>query len=190
MFRLLGFLIGSAISIAVILLVTGLPEFHSQSSEIDQKRFDEAVEKLMARKVDAERMGQLAHTVAVDTDAVEQQSDFEVPQDHAGPDSDRVGLQQEEQSTQVPADQAVAAESEVPVSVESPQWYSFWNPFRSQVAATGFVSRLEEVTGLDYRVVKVKSGVYEVAFPYFDDDERRTKLAVISDATGLELPDS
>jgi hypothetical protein len=184
MFRLLGFLIGSAISIAVILLVTGLPEFHSQSSEIDQKRFDEAVEKLMARKVDAERMGQLAHTVAVDTDAIEQQSDFEVPQDHAGPGPDRVGLQQEEQATQVPA------ENDVPVSVQSPQWYSFWNPFRSQVAATGFVSRLEEVTGLDYRVVKVKSGVYEVAFPYSDDDERRMKLAVISDATGLELPDS
>jgi len=183
MFRLLGFLIGSAISIAVILLVTGLPEFHSQSSEIDQKRFDEAVEKLMARKVDAQRAGQVTPAVAADADASELQTGVqtEVLPDHATNDADRADLQPAEQSMQIST--ALAVE-------QSPQWYSFWNPFRSQIAASGFVSRLEEVTGLDYRVVKVKSGVYEVAFSYFDDEERRTKLAVISDATGLELPDS
>jgi len=162
MFRLFGFLIGSTISIAVILLVTGLPEFRGQSPEIDQKRFDEAVEMLMARKVDAERAG----TLAAASDAIEPQADTEA---------------ETPEPLEQPAVHAIA---------QDPQWYSFWNPFRSQIAASGFVSRLEEVTGLDYRVVKVKSGVYEVAFSYFDDEERRTKLAAISDATGLELPDS
>jgi hypothetical protein len=70
------------------------------------------------------------------------------------------------------------------------QWYSFWNPFRSEIAARGFVTQLEKVTGLDYRVVKVKTGVYEVAFAYDNDVERRTKLSQISAATGLDLPDS
>ena len=70
------------------------------------------------------------------------------------------------------------------------QWYSFWTPFRSKLAASGFVGQLERVTGLDYRVVKAKTGVYEVAFAYDNDDERRNKLSRISAATGLELPDS
>ena len=71
-----------------------------------------------------------------------------------------------------------------------PHWYSFWNPFRSEIAASGFVSQLERVTGIDYRVVKVDTGVYEVAFAYSDDAERRIKLSQISAATGLDLPDS
>ena len=77
-----------------------------------------------------------------------------------------------------------------PDPVMDPLWYSFWNPFRSEIAAKGFVSQLEKVTGIDYRIVKVKTGVYEVAFAYNDDTERRTKLTQISAATGLDLPDS
>ena len=68
-------------------------------------------------------------------------------------------------------------------------WQSFWNPFRSEIAAKGFVRRLENVTGLDYRVVKIKNGVYEVAFSYNDDAERSSKLTQIAAATGLDLSD-
>ena len=70
------------------------------------------------------------------------------------------------------------------------RWHSFWNPFRSEIAANGFVGQLEKVTGLDYRVVKIKTGVYEVTFAYENDTERRTKLTQIASATGLELPES
>jgi len=49
---------------------------------------------------------------------------------------------------------------------------------------------LQRVTGLDYRVVKVKPGVYEVAFAYEDDGEITANLSQISAATGLELPES
>jgi len=70
------------------------------------------------------------------------------------------------------------------------KWHSFWNPFRSEIAANGFVGQLEEVTGFDFRVVKIQTGVYEVAFAYKDDIERRSKLSQIASATGLELPSS
>jgi hypothetical protein len=85
---------------------------------------------------------------------------------------------------------AAAPAVDYPVIQDELQWYSFWNPFRSELAARGFVTQLEKVTGLDYRVVKVKTGVYEVAFAYDNDVERRTKLSQISAATGLDLPDS
>jgi len=77
----------------------------------------------------------------------------------------------------------------IPVTTES-QWHSFWSPFGSQIAANGFVNRLEAVTGYDYRVVKIRAGVYEVTFAYVDEEERLSKLSVIASATGLELPDS
>ena len=46
------------------------------------------------------------------------------------------------------------------------------------------------MTALDYRVVSVKPGVYEVAFAYSDDAEIETNLAQISTATGLDMPES
>jgi len=76
-----------------------------------------------------------------------------------------------------------------PIAAE-PQWHSFWSPFASQIAANGFVSRLEAVTGYDYRVVKIGTGVFEVTFAYTDEAERLDKLSAIAAATGLMLPDS
>ena len=52
------------------------------------------------------------------------------------------------------------------------------------------MDQLQRVTGLDYRVVKIKPGVYEVAFAYSDDDEIVLNLSQISAATGLNLPES
>lgn len=68
-------------------------------------------------------------------------------------------------------------------------WHSFWNPFRSEIAANGFATRLTAVTGIDYRVVRLKPGSYQVAFAYADDSERASKIAQIEKATGLELPE-
>ncbi|MEM1437819.1 MAG: hypothetical protein AAF545_03235 [Pseudomonadota bacterium] len=85
-------------------------------------------------------------------------------------------------------------ETRIAVADDAPprdlQWHAFWSPFRSRIAANGFVSRLESVTGFDYRVVQVDTGVYEVAVGYASDDERRNKLAAIAEATGLTMPDS
>ena len=70
----------------------------------------------------------------------------------------------------------------------SENWYAFWTPFRSELAATGFIAQLQRTTGLDYRVLKQEPGVYAVAFAYSDDSDIRGKLVTISTATGLELP--
>ena len=79
---------------------------------------------------------------------------------------------------------------EEPVAEPSTEhWYAFWSPFRSELAAKGFVSQLQKTTGMDYRVVRLKPGVYEVAFAYEADTDIETKLAAISAATGLEMPD-
>ena len=190
MFRLLGFLLGSAISIAIILMVTGIPEFHAENPEIDQKRFDDAVEKLMAKKDQAEEAAKrLSEATAIAAESLEEQLGAAAPSREAdAAATSAAAAPPQEETMQALADEPDAMNSKP--QPDAQQWYSFWNPFRSQIAANGFVSQLERVTGLDYRVVRVKNGVYEVAFAYVDDDERRTKLAVISEATGLELPDS
>lgn len=196
MFRLLGFLIGSALSIAIILLVTGLPEFHLKDPAIRQQRFDAAVEKLMARKQEVEVVSeviadegvQAAETVQEQFTPLQNETEapakaLETTAQQEPVDSEEISVQQESEFTfSTPGDQARR--------IADAQWYSFWNPFRSEIAANGFVSQLERVTGLDYRVVRVKTGVYEVAFAYDDDAERRSKLSQISAATGLDLPDS
>lgn len=167
MFRLLGFLIGSATAITIILLVLGIPDFHLADRGIDQQRFDAVVGKLKEKQQEVADVAEdTVHEAAGMVEDV--QDNIEVVTDKILPDI---------------ADYHLVIRSEL-------QWYSFWNPFRSEIAARGFVSRLEEVTGLDYRVVKIKIGVYEVAFAYDNDVERRTKMSQISAATGLDLPDS
>ena len=68
-------------------------------------------------------------------------------------------------------------------------WQPFWQPFRSQIAANGFASRLTALTGLDYRVMRLERGAYQVAFAYADDSERVAKLTQIETQTGLQLPE-
>lgn len=82
-----------------------------------------------------------------------------------------------------------AAEPAPPTAPAEPRWHSFWNPFRSEIAASGFAARLTAVTGIDYRVVRVDPGSYQVAFAYVDDRERAAKIARIESATGLRLPE-
>ena len=80
------------------------------------------------------------------------------------------------------------SESLVRPAPASENWYAFWTPFRSELAATGFMAQLQRTTGLDYRVLKQEPGVYAVAFAYSDDGDMQGKLTAISAATGLEMP--
>lgn len=181
MFRLLGFLVGSVTALTIILVVLGIPEFHLADRSVDQQRFDAAV-KLLKEKQQA--IANVTEDVVEDVgDTVHDIKDN--IEDAAQPSSTVAEAETDQDAADAPdlADQ-------VPAIPDEMQWYSFWNPFRSEIAARGFVTQLEKVTGLDYRVVKVKTGVYEVAFAYNDDAERRTKLSQISAATGLDLPDS
>ena len=47
--------------------------------------------------------------------------------------------------------------------------------------------RLTAITDIDYRVLRLKPGAYQVAFAYADDLERDAKLAQIESATGLRV---
>ncbi len=173
MFRLLGFLIGSATAIIIILLVLGIPEFNLTDPANDQQRFDAAVEKLREKQ---QEVADVAETMFDEEAAVDD------GQDNIEPVAEKALPESSAQPLPDFADYYPAIEDEL-------HWYSFWNPFRSEIAARGFVTQLEKVTGLDYRVVKVRTGIYEVAFAFDSDVERRTKLSQISAATGLDLPD-
>ena len=180
MFRILGFILGSAASIAGILFVLGVPEINLPGVEDDQARFDAALEKIR------EKQPAVDEVVELEPDEQESVSEFEAS-----------GAEPGQEDITAPADIESFVASEVEETAEqqdifNPQqhWHEFWNPFRSELAARGFVSQLEKVTGLDYRVVKVKAGVYQVGFAYKNDDERRVKLSQISAATGLDLPQS
>jgi len=194
MFRLLGFLIGSASAIVMLLVVLGIPDFHLPDATSDQQRFDAAVEKLKEKQqVAAEVAEMIVEEVATAVDEV--QDNIEIVAEKALPQlsaqMDQAFSEDEgEDEAIAPITDDTTIAGDLPIIVEDLRWYSFWNPFRSEIAANGFVSRLEKVTGLDYRVVKVKTSVYEVAFAFADDMERRSKISQISLATGLELPDS
>jgi len=169
MFRLLGFLVGSMVAIATILFILGPPKFHLDDAELDLPITEAAVEDIQAV-----------------------QGEFPpLPEQDAQETTEDTGEEADE-AVVTPVEWQVVAEQDLPVvpSESEMRWYSFWNPFRSEIAAKGFVSQLEEVTGLDYRIVKVRAGVYEVAFAYIDDMERMNKLEQISAATGLNLTES
>jgi hypothetical protein len=80
-------------------------------------------------------------------------------------------------------------EAATPPAPPEEHWYAFWSPFRSELAANGFVSQLQRSTGMDYRVVQLKPGAYEVAFAYEVEADIASHLAAISAATGLDMPD-
>lgn len=190
MFRIIGFILGSAITIGAIFLVIGTPEINVSNVESDQARYDAALEKIREKRSAREQFAedstssieQLAGSPAGST--VEQ-----APEDTDIADGDAVqvpaGVADEPQPDQQPHEAVASEQDSGPFE---PQWHEFWSPFRSEIAARGFVSQLEEVTGLDYRIVKVKTGVYQVGFAYDNDQEKQLKLSQISAATGLDLP--
>lgn len=185
MIRLLGFIIGSAVSIGTILLILGIPEFRLSNPHLDKGRFDEAVQNLK------EKQREIAAAVASATDAVAPEPAPEPPLELPAEPAATPAASVADSAEPLPVDAEPLPEvgDDLPVLQER-QWYSFWNPFRSEVAARGFVSQLEKVTGLDYRIVKVRTGVYEVSFAYDGDIEKQAKLSQIQAATGLELPGS
>lgn len=166
MMRFLGVLLGSALAVAALVVFVGIPEFTTESSVSEP-----TVITLPMR----------AGAPAADPVIAE-----------AVPEPDEVPAEPPAEPPVEPLAESLAeppAEPEAAEAAASAQWYAFWSPFRSEVAANGFVDQLQRVTGLDYRVVKVKAGVYEVAFAYQDDREITANLSQISAATGLQLPE-
>ena len=165
MIRFMGVLVGSALAVAALVVFVGIPEFTTESSVAEPTVITLPM-----------RGGAASQAIA------------EPPEDPAAAATPDKAAQPEPGTISPPAPEQVAMQE--PDGPPPLQWYAFWSPFRSEVAANGFVDQLQRVTGLDYRVVKVKPGVYEVAFAYEDDGEITANLSQISAATGLELPES
>ncbi len=194
MIRILGFLVGSAASIGMILLILGVPDINLSRPLIDDAELESVSRTAEALTADLE---------AVAIEMFEEVSEFvdDLPsadppaEQQAAGNSEDSGLPSEELTPDISQIASFPPEPGTATAIDDAlendlRWHSFWNPFRSEIAANGFVGQLEKVTGLDYRVVKIKTGVYEVTFAYENDTERRTKLSQIASATGLDLPKS
>lgn len=178
MMRLLGVLVGSALAVAALVVFIGVPEFTTKDSVTAN-----TVITLPMRAEPA------AEAVPEPLDAVADATVAATPAPAAvGGDPPAISEYEPEPEPEITA---VAPEEALDDATleDLQQWYAFWSPFRSEIAASGFVDQLQRVTGLDYRVVKIKPGVYEVAFAYNDDAEITDSLSQITAATGLQLPE-
>ena len=193
MLRLIGILIGSALAIGFLIVVLGVPQFAGP---------DAAEPQLAGGEMPAtEPAPEPADVDIAVTEPAPEPVASELPAAEPGPDEpgDAETLAMIDQifepAPEAPGDAETLAMID-PIfepgeeSLTGENWYAFWSPFRSEIAANGFVSRLQETTGIDYRVVKIKTGVYEVAFAYSDDADVQDKLARISSATGLDMSGS
>ncbi len=201
MIRILGFLVGSAVSIGMMLLLLGVPDINLSRPLSDDAASESVSQTVEAVTADLEAIA--IETIEAVSELVDDLPTTEPPpaEQQAASNSEDADLPSEELTPGVSKNFSQIASfppepgSTTATAIDDPpendlRWHSFWNPFRSAIAANGFVSQLEKVTGLDYRVVKIKTGVYEVTFAYENDTERRTKLTQIASATGLDLPDS
>lgn len=203
MIRILGFLVGSAVSIGMMLLLLGVPDINLSRPLIEDTELESVAQIVEAVTADLEAVA--IETIEAVSEFVDDEFVDDLPttdppaEQQAASNSEDADLLSEELTPGISQNNSQIAsfppEPGTATAInDSPgndlRWHSFWNPFRSAIAANGFVSQLEKVTGLDYRVVKIKTGVYEVTFAYENDTERRTKLTQIASATGLDLPES
>ena len=160
MMRIVGILCGSAISVSVLIIALGVPEFTPQPKTTPE--------------VVANSVGQPEPDPVIETIRITESPTTVEP------------------AVEAYKDPVIEPMTEMAVESPPPQpqtehWYAFWSPFRSELAANGFVSQLQRTTSMDYRVVRLKPGLYEVAFLYEGEDDIETKLVAISAATGLEM---
>ena len=182
MIRLIGILVGSAIAIGLLIVTLGVPEL-ATPEPVDGGLPATAPEPVGAG---------LPAPVAAKAPPTKTDVGVGVPATVAAeaPPTEAdvgVGVPATELTDEQLVEQIFNPQPE-PLMEE--HWYAFWSPFRSEIAANGFVSRLQQTTGMDYRIVKLKPGVYEVAFAYTDEDDIEQKLARISAATGLDMSGS
>ena len=169
MVRIVGILCGSALAISSLLIALGVPEFLPSSAEppviVAEIPVEELFETVIEMPTDVPL--EMADKLVADVPTV---------------------TQVEPLTEESPAPITETPTPPPPVPPEE-HWYAFWSPFRSELAANGFVSQLQRSTGMDYRVVQLKPGAYEVAFAYEVDADIASHLAAISAATGLDMPD-
>ena len=180
MIRLIGILTGSALAVAAIVMALGLPELAATSDvpvQAPPAVASSAAPTAVVAVPEFVPQPEATPTTGVNIAA---SSDAALP---AATITEDMTEAVAETMSEIAADPVVMT----PAASPSQNWFAFWSPFRSEIAAEGFISELQRTTGLDYRVVKLKPGVYEVAFAYSDPPDRDTKLDRIAAATGLDI---
>lgn len=188
MIRLIGAITGSALALATLLVLVGVPQFKATPIDIER-----SVVTLPLRTETVDDVGsieEISVTTAVREAPADEGSETAPDMPLETVADTPVELPPEPQPSVEPEVEVAAEQIPDTAPVDAQQWFAFWSPFRSELAASGFVAQLQRVTGLDYRVVKVKPGKYEVAFGYADETDIPLNLSQISAATGLELPES
>ena len=181
MIRLMGILTGSAMAVGLLILAVGVPEFNATHNG-DNEQVDPVIPEATVQIMEADAISEIEPVV--------DQTEHDVDVAEAPPPDLSPSAIPDPMPDPLPdiAPKPVASDP-APAPPAERQWYAFWSPFRSQIAADGFVAQLQRTTGLDYRVIKLKPGVFEVAFAYSDDSDIQNKLSQISTATGLDLSD-
>lgn len=198
MIRLLGAITGSALALAALLVLIGVPQFKVATPDVERNVVTlplraEPVDDTSPQDVDEQDTGEqpvaTRPPAAPAVIAPATGADSNIAAGNVVAAADVIAADDRPTSTGTGMMPETGPEPVQPQALEpdSLQWYAFWSPFRSEMAAAGFVSQLQRVTGLDYRVVKIKAGVYEVAFAYADDAELSASLSQIAAATGLEM---
>ena len=157
MIRLIGILTGSAIAIATLIIAVGIPTLTSPGSgSVSEPGRSGSVSQLAAplQPVDSASTDVTAGPDMVSVTDPEPDSLVTDPEPGDAVLVEQVFAPEESRDITMPGPQGSAVED---------NWHAFWSPFRSEIAANGFISRLQETTGLDYRVVKVETGESFVA---------------------------
>ncbi len=168
MIRILGIVVGAFLAASALVLLLGIPEFHrDDAGDANQARMVAAIENAQSRWEEREPPEPVE---LVEPALTQARPDATPPSavDTAAPEQPDVS-------------------EEPPFVLTQPEWHAIWTPFRTEIAARGFVSRLESVTGLDYRVQKLGKGAWQVAFAYDDATGLDAGLEQIAAATGLDL---
>jgi len=167
MVRIVGILCGSALAISSLIIALGVPEFLPDPAEFPEVVAEIPVEEFLETVIEMPIEVPLS---SADEFVAEIQTVAQV----------------EPLTEESPAS---IIEASTPPAPPEEHWYAFWSPFRSELAANGFVSQLQRSTGMYYLVVQLKPGAYEVAFAYEVEADIASHLAAISAATGLDMPD-
>lgn len=192
MIRLLGVITGSALAVATLLLFIGIPEFKSDAVQAERTPVRRPLPTQAVEQPEPVPGPGPAQDARLQAEAA---AGAEPDSAEAGP----IAAAASPAATAAPAeagdDDAVAATRQPapapqPTPADEDGWYAFWTPFKSRIAAEGFVARLQSVTGLDYRIVRREPGAWEVSFSYREDDDIVRHLSTISAATGLDLPET
>ena len=189
MIRLLGSLTGTALAIALLLLVVGIPQFRAPESGIERTVMTLPLQARPVEPVESIESGieTEAHAMANAGPDIVAAREADVPDENSPA---RLPIVESLPPTTANVASNVAPSlTAMPEHPGEPRWHTFWSPFRSEIAANGFVERLQSVTGLDYRIQRVKAGVYEVSFAYVDDSDIPGSLSLITAATGLDFRD-